>query len=248
MKNLSQAGSFLFDDKDWIQKLLIGVAFMFLSIAFVGMPFLLGYLLQLSRRSAAGEKFPLPDWNDLPALLSKGLMFLVVYLIYAVPLAIIALLFLLIPGIGWFLAVTIPPLVLLIVLPYLTVNFARHGDIAIAFDIDGLLDFIRTNLNTVLICAVVSYLFFLISLFGVLALVVGVLFTYYWALLAAFYLFGQVFYEDEFRQRGETAGASDTIAPPPTSYSPASDTDSGVGEGGGSSVDEVDGDTERPSS
>lgn len=240
MKNLSQAGSFLFDDKDWIQKLLIGVAFMFLSIAFVGLPFLLGYLLQLSRRSAAGEKLPLPDWNDLPALLGKGLMFLVVYLIYAVPLGILALLFLLIPGIGWFLAVTLPPLALLVAMPYLTVNFARHGDIGIAFDINGLIEFVKTNLNSVLICAVVSYLFFLISLFGVLALVVGILFTYYWALLAAFYLFGQVFYEAELRQAGVIAEEPLPVAPSPTTtHTPEVKTDAGTGEGGDSAADNI---------
>lgn len=247
MKNLGQAGSFLFDDKDWIQKLLVGVAFMFLSIVFVGLPFLFGYLLQLARRSAAGEQFPLPDWNDLPSLLGRGLMFLIVYLIYAVPCAILAMLLFFIPGIGWLLAITIPPMLLLICMPYLVVNFARHGDINIAFDINGLLEFIRANLQNLIICTLVCYVFFIIALFGVLALVIGLLFTLYWAVLAAFFLFGQVFYESEYRKAQKASKAPEMMPEAATNpIPPDAATDSSAREGEESSDDNVDGGAAGP--
>jgi uncharacterized protein involved in cysteine biosynthesis len=249
MKNLGQAGSFLFDDKDWIQKLLVGVAFMFLSIVFVGLPFLFGYLLQLARRSADGEQFPLPDWNDLPALLGRGLMFLLIYLIYAVPLGIVAFLLFLIPGVGWLLAATLPPLTLLFVMPYLTVNFARHGDLNVAFDIPGLLEFCKTHLNNLIIATLVSYVFFLISLFGVLALVVGLLFTFYWALLAAFFLFGRIYYEAESSGL-QIASARHAAAPPATELpsTPEAATDSASRGGEESSDQGVDEGPDRISS
>jgi hypothetical protein len=213
MKNLGHAISFPFEDKDWIQKILIGAAFLFLSVIVIGLPLLFGYLLELSRRSAAGDRFPLPDWQDIVGMLGKGLVFFVIYLIYAIPLGAIALLLTLIPGVGCVLAATIPILALLFVMPYLVVNYARKGDLDVAFDFGGHIEFIKANITNLLIVTFLSYLIFLISFFGVLAFVLGLLFTLYWAVLAAFYLFGQVFYESESREA--VAPAAEDLPPAP---------------------------------
>ena len=64
MQNLGRAFSFMFEDKDWIQKILIGAAFLLLSMIIIGIPFVLGYLREVARRSAEGKELPLPDWDD----------------------------------------------------------------------------------------------------------------------------------------------------------------------------------------
>ena len=72
--DLGRAFRFVPEDPDWIKKILIGGVFMLLS-ARAGGRRLRGRLRRAprSRRSAAGEPRPLPEWDDLGGIFGDGL-------------------------------------------------------------------------------------------------------------------------------------------------------------------------------
>ena len=64
---------FVTADPDWVKKVLIGGAFVLLSMVIVGAFFVAGYWVRFVRRVAAGEARPLPEWDDLGGIFSDGL-------------------------------------------------------------------------------------------------------------------------------------------------------------------------------
>src|SRR5260221_12523598 len=64
---------FVLEDPDWVKKVLIGGAFVLLSMGIVGAFFVAGYWARLLRRVAAGDPRPLPEWDDLGGISSDGL-------------------------------------------------------------------------------------------------------------------------------------------------------------------------------
>jgi hypothetical protein len=124
------------------------------------------------------------------------LLFFVIGIIYSIPLAIIYFVLIFIPCIGW-LAIIFIGIAFALILPYIAVRFARTGNIGDAFDLSGMWKFLKANLGNLLIVWVMSILFGILAWFGLLALLIGVLFTYFWAQLAVYYLYGRVVYEAE---------------------------------------------------
>ena len=78
--DLGRAFRFVIEDPDWIKKILIGGVFTLLAAVLVGAPFVMGYLVRLTRNVARGEPRPLPEWDDLGGLFMDGLRALAVYL------------------------------------------------------------------------------------------------------------------------------------------------------------------------
>jgi hypothetical protein len=77
---------FVFEDKDWVSKLLISVLVSLvpiLNFAFIG------YLVQLILNVSEGIAFPLPDWSDFGDKFVKGLIMVVAGFIYALPIIIL---------------------------------------------------------------------------------------------------------------------------------------------------------------
>jgi hypothetical protein len=54
MNNLGEAFTYVFSDRDWPVKFLVGILFLFLSIIVVGIPFVTGYFLEIIRRVLIG--------------------------------------------------------------------------------------------------------------------------------------------------------------------------------------------------
>jgi uncharacterized membrane protein len=74
-----------------------------------------------------------------------------------------------------------------------------------AFDFSGMLDFLKKNLGNLLIVWLMSIVFGILAMFGILALGVGLLFTVFWSMLARFYLYGQVIRDGEKNSGAVTA-------------------------------------------
>jgi hypothetical protein len=108
----------------------------------------------------------------------------------------------------------IPFLFLALVAPYLAVIYARTGNLNTAFEFEKIIRFVSDNLTNLLVVLVMTIIFEIIAGFGVLALVIGLLVTSFWANLGIYYLYGQVFLEAE---SGETAVAA---GPPPAADTP----------------------------
>lgn len=219
MKNLGRAFAFMFEDKDWIQKILIGAAFTLLSVILVGIPIVLGYLLEVARRSSEGKELPLPEWDNLGDKFGRGLLFFIILIIYCIPLGIVSAILAWIPCLGAILWI-IPFLLLGLIVPYLAVTYARTGNLNTAFEFEKIIRFVSDNLINLLVVLVMAIIFEIIAGFGILALGIGVLVTSFWANLGVYYLYGQVFWEAE---HGEVAAAA---GPPPAAGTPP-DTETG---------------------
>ncbi|MCK4428690.1 MAG: DUF4013 domain-containing protein, partial [candidate division Zixibacteria bacterium] len=84
-------------------------------------------------------------------------------------------------------------LALAFVLPYITVKYAQTGNFEDAFRFNEIIDFVKANLNNLVIVVLLTIALQIIAAFGFLALGVGIFFTMFWADLAIFYLYGQVY-------------------------------------------------------
>ena len=70
--------TFIFNDKDWIKKLLITSIFVFLNI--FGICFLVGYMMKLFVNIRNKKYDPLPQWDDYGELFKDGLyMILIIF-------------------------------------------------------------------------------------------------------------------------------------------------------------------------
>ena len=85
--DIGQAFSFVFEDEEWIVKILLGAVLMLIPI--FGQCALMGYGIAIVRNVKAGEPRPLPDWGNLGEYFMDGLMFWVATLIYALPIFIL---------------------------------------------------------------------------------------------------------------------------------------------------------------
>lgn len=92
--DIGKAFSFVFEDPNWVMKLLIGGGILFVGVLFswlVGIPLLiagaliLGYTLTLTRNVAEGSPTPLPEWTDWGGLFMRGLYALVGIIIWFLP-------------------------------------------------------------------------------------------------------------------------------------------------------------------
>jgi hypothetical protein len=205
--NFTKAFSFMFEDKNWIVKILLGAVFNLLTLVLVGIPFIFGYLLELARNSSEGKEIPLPEWDNLGDKFTRGLVYLIIVIIYSIPGIILSF----IPCVKYCLG-PLYFLALLFILPYITVKYAQTGSFEDVFRFNEIIDFTRKNINNLIIVVLLAIALEIIATFGVLALVVGIFFTMFWADLAIYYLYGKVVREGE-KAEGNLPGAESDTQP-----------------------------------
>jgi len=98
--DISKAITFVFEDDDWLVKVLLGALITLIPI--FGQLALLGYMIAIIRNVKAGDPNPLPRWDALGTFFMDGLMVWLASLVYALPL----ILFMCVIGFIW-----IPPIV-----------------------------------------------------------------------------------------------------------------------------------------
>jgi len=187
---VGRAFSFMFEDKNWVVKIILGAVFNLLMLVLVGIPFVLGYLLELAKNSSEGKELPLPEWDKLGDKFIRGLIYLVILIIYSIPGMILSF----IPCVKFCLG-PLYFLALAFVLPYITVKYAQTGSFEEVFRFNEIIEFVKNNLSNLVIVILLTIALQIIATFGVLALVVGIFFTLFWADLGIFYLYGQVYRE-----------------------------------------------------
>ena len=87
--DFGRAFQFYFEDPEWLKKTLIGGLFYLLAMFLVGLPFVAGYVVQVTRRAARGEARPLPEWTDFGQLFSDGLQVIGLYLLHFLAAALL---------------------------------------------------------------------------------------------------------------------------------------------------------------
>jgi hypothetical protein len=85
--DIGKALSFMFEDEEWVTKLLLGSLITLIPI--FGQFALMGYGIAIVRNVRAGSPRPLPAWDNLGGYFMDGIKFWVVTIIYAIPILIV---------------------------------------------------------------------------------------------------------------------------------------------------------------
>jgi len=85
--DIGRAIGFIFQDSQWLKKVLIGGLLFFIPI--LGWLIIGGYWLRLIRQVAEGNDIPLPEWNDFGGDLVRGLKGFVVSVVWSLPVIVV---------------------------------------------------------------------------------------------------------------------------------------------------------------
>ncbi len=194
--DIGRSISFIFEDRSWIAKILI-MAVLFI-IPIIGWLLIGGYLLRLLTNVINGQSDPLPEWNNWGGDIAGGLKAFVVGLVWSIPAGIFN--YVLNLGDNWLLSLVawIGGLVWSAITASALCDLAVSGNIADAFSRRAV-DRVLQNLNIWAIVIVMSFVFSLLALVGLIGFIVGVLFTLAIALTAQMHLTGQAYRASEGR-------------------------------------------------
>jgi len=205
--DIGKAFGYVFEDEAWIKKIVLGAVFGFLSLFLIGIPFLLGYLVDTVRNVMGDEPYPLPEWSDLGDKFVKGLILTAVAILYNLPVILLACLLgvvgLVASGRGeepmrtgalcvqclsslWGLLVAV-------VFPAAMIRYAGSGEFTAAFRFGEIFSLITANVGNYIVAILVGWVACVIAGFvGPILCVIGVFFTTFWGYLVAAHLWGQV--------------------------------------------------------
>jgi len=211
MLNFNEAFTFPFRDTQWVQKFLMGALFTLLSIFILPIPVLYGYLIELLQRVRDNDPVPLPEWKDPGIKFLVGLKYIVIFLIYYLPLILITILFI---SFGLLLSLTgseantpletmtliallisfvLPySLVLYIATPLITIEFANTERIQDGLRLGRILRNFSIFWKDVLIVGIVAFALEIAAGIGFILFIVGILFTSFYVSLITFHLYGQI--------------------------------------------------------
>jgi len=209
--NIGKSISFVFEDKKWLEKVLIGGILMLIPI--LGQILMVGYGVQLVRNVRKHEPEPLPAWDEWGTKIAEGFKLLIIQFIWGLPMFLLMLL-MFIPaalagnsdsasGFAGFLMLCfgcfmiIYAIVLWLAIPGITIKFAKTGEFSDGFKISEILDFTKKHVGQIIVVAIVSWLIYLLAgLIGALLCGVGTFFTMFWASLVYYHMVGQIGLEE----------------------------------------------------
>ncbi len=211
--DIGRSLSFAFEDKKWVEKILIGGIVVFIPI--IGWLLVYGYMVELVRNVRRDEETLLPAWDGWGEKIALGLKLFVVTLIWALPLIILmvpsSILTAVSEDAGGFLAICFScvaflyAIVFSLALPGITIKFAETGRISSGLEFSNILAFTRENLGEVIIAMIVIWLVSMAAgIVGALLCGIGLLFTMFWATLVQGFLYGQI-------GRDKTSTSLDTV-------------------------------------
>jgi hypothetical protein len=182
--DVNKAFRFVFDDKQWISKLLIGAVMSVLAFFIVPAFILQGYLVKLVRQVMDGNDNQLPEWMDYGKLLRDGFFVTVGQLIWVLPFILLFIILgaatggfgsmadngsgfgaAMATGSGLLLACVVLLMVVafLFISPALLIQYAREDEFGALFRFSEIFDIVRDNMADILIT-------FLVSVVAVLAI------------------------------------------------------------------------------
>ncbi len=84
--DIARAFTYVFDDEDWVAKLVMMVVWALVSliplVGFFGWAALAGYVVQLLRNMQRGDEHPLPRWDDMGQKITDGANVLIAAFVY----------------------------------------------------------------------------------------------------------------------------------------------------------------------
>jgi len=85
--NLNKALTYMFEDKQWVNKVGIGALISLVPILNFAW---IGYSLEIMRRVMRGDPLPMPGWDELGKKFMDGLMLFLAGLVYTLPVILLA--------------------------------------------------------------------------------------------------------------------------------------------------------------
>lgn len=215
--DIGKAFTFVFDDEDWIIKILIGAAILLVGIllgilvipAIVAGALLAGYSVEITRRVIHGNPQALPEWDNWGDLLADGIKVIVIGIVYALPVIILSIC-LGIPmgilaedaeGLVSLLSVLLScfnflwAIVMSLLLPAAIAFYAAADELSAAFRFGEVFAFVRDNLKTYLITFLMSWVASFVGGLGSLVCGVGLLVTSPYGWMVTGHLYGQAYLE-----------------------------------------------------
>jgi hypothetical protein len=214
MKDIGKAFSLPFKDPSWASKFLLAALFMLLCLIGIGIPIIVGYLIQVTQRVMRREERPLPEWNDIGIKFVLGFKYCIVYFIYLIPVFLLV-----IPVIGLAIATSTtdaPEMVgvlsivymfgfTLLVIPYslllsaifpiIAYRFALREKISDAIDVGKIFRDFRGNWQNTVVVALIAIGIQSFAFIGILFFLIGVFFTVFYVYLVSAGMHGILYLE-----------------------------------------------------
>jgi hypothetical protein len=206
--DIGRSFTFVFDDEEWIKKILIGGILTIIPIVnFV----VFGYFIDTLKNVIDGQELPLPEL-DFGDQFMKGLMFFLASLIYAIPIIVLSIMIAVVGAImggagdeaaqgvaglcalGGNCIIFIYALVLAVILPAACILYANSGEFGSFFRFGEIIGLITSNIGSYIVAILVAWVASMIAgLVGSIACGVGIFFTSFWAYLVVAHLLGQFY-------------------------------------------------------
>ena len=258
--DIGKSFTYVFDDENWVQKLVIGGLLLLASVIPVVNIFtalvVLGYSLRVLKNVGEGSDRPLPDWDDWGGDWVKGLMIILAALIYSIPIWIVSGLSSAVsyfatgsagyssyadPGaLGGMVGLCIAAMSCLsglwglaigIVLPAGIIKYGMEGEFSSFFKFGEIFRYIGDNISNYIVAILLNSVAGIVASLGIILCVIGVFLTTFWSTLVGSHLFGQV------QAEAAAAGAGGSAPPPPpppplgeVTYGDLTEADSSLGD------------------
>jgi hypothetical protein len=216
--DIGKSFGYVFEDDEWITKVLIAAAILGLGILFSWMLlipliialFLLGgYGVEITRRVIRGDTEVLPKWDNWGELLVDGLKAWIIQLVYALPIIILGICLSIPVGIlakeaqevSSLLSVCLSCVYFLwgiamgLLLPAAIAMFVAEGEVSAAFRFGDVFSLVSGNLTTYLLVLVIGWVASFIGGLGLLVCGVGFLLTAPYAGWITAHIRGQAYLE-----------------------------------------------------
>ena len=216
--DIGKAFTFVFEDENWIIKLLLAAAILLLGLVFswvllipllVAGFFIGGYMVEITRRVIQGDPQELPEWDDWGKLFGEGLKVWVIGFVYALPMLVVSLCLGAVSGLladsseglSVFVSLVLScfsilwAILISIVLPAAIASYADTDDLGSAFRFGDIFALVSNNLSTYLITFVMSWVASLVGSLGALVCGIGWLVTGPYGFFVTGHLYGQAYLE-----------------------------------------------------
>jgi hypothetical protein len=185
---------------------------MLLCLLGIGIPVIVGYLIQVTQRVIRHEEPALPEWSDIGVKFVLGFKYCVVYLIYLIPVFLLV-----IPVIGLavatsatdapemvgvlsiiyifgFTLLVIPySLLLTAIFPIVAYRFALREKISDAIDLARIFKDFRLNWQNTAVVALIAIGIQSFAFIGILFFLIGVFFTVFYVYLVSAAMHGLLY-------------------------------------------------------
>jgi len=214
MKDIGKAFSIPFKDPAWVSKFLLAALFMLLCLLGIGIPIIVGYLIQVTQRVIRKEERPLPEWSDIGVKFVLGFKYCVVYVIYLLPVVLLVIpvialgvatsstdapelvgVLSLVYMFGFTLLVIPYSLILAAIMPIVAYRFALTEKIADGIDVAAIFRDFRKNWQNTIVVALITAAIESLAFVGILFFLVGVFFTIFYVYLVAASMRGLLYLE-----------------------------------------------------